>query len=87
MSGNTFAWRTSSYSTDRGECVEVADLPADSTFRKSSYSQAKSQDCVEVADAPRRSAVRDTKHRDLGALAFPSPEWQAFLDAAKRGAF
>ncbi|MBB5433779.1 hypothetical protein HDA36_003863 [Nocardiopsis composta] len=31
--------------------------------------------------------MRDTKNRDLGALLFPSPEWQAFLDATKRGAF
>ncbi|MDA2805756.1 DUF397 domain-containing protein [Nocardiopsis suaedae] len=56
-------------------------------FRKSSFSQAESQDCVEVADAPRVSAVRDTKHRELGALFFGSPEWRAFVDAAKEDAF
>ncbi|MDA2809543.1 DUF397 domain-containing protein [Nocardiopsis sp. RSe5-2] len=56
-------------------------------FRKSSYSQGQSQDCVEVADAPGASAVRDTKHRELGALIFASPEWSAFVDAAKREAF
>ncbi|MDA2805183.1 DUF397 domain-containing protein [Nocardiopsis suaedae] len=56
-------------------------------WKKSSYSAATSNNCVEVADAPGASAVRDTKHRDLGALRFGSPEWRAFIDAAKRGAF
>ncbi|WP_017593024.1 DUF397 domain-containing protein [Nocardiopsis potens] len=82
------AWRTSSYTNaNSNNCVEVAAFPASSAFRKSTYSQAEGQDCVEVADAPRVSAMRDTKHRDLGALLFPSPEWRAFLDAAKRDAF
>ncbi|MDA2806688.1 DUF397 domain-containing protein [Nocardiopsis suaedae] len=52
-------------------------------FRKSSYS--KTNDCVEVADAPGTSAMRDTRHRDLGSLHFGSPEWQAFIEAAKHG--
>ncbi|GAA1086181.1 DUF397 domain-containing protein [Nocardiopsis composta] len=56
-------------------------------WKKSSYSAATSNNCVEVADSPQVSAVRDTKHRHLGALTFSSPEWQAFLDAAKRDAF
>ncbi|GAA1114844.1 DUF397 domain-containing protein [Nocardiopsis composta] len=78
----------SSYSAaTSNNCVEVANFPAGSTFRKSTYSQAEGQDCIEVADSPRMSAVRDTKHRHLGALTFSSPEWQAFLDAAKRDAF
>ncbi len=55
-------------------------------FRKSSYSATESH-CVEVADSPQVSAVRDTNHRHLGALIFSSPEWRAFLDAAKRDAF
>lgn len=81
-------WRTSSYtSPNSNNCVEVADLPVVAPFRTSSYSNASSNNCVEVADALRMSAVRDTKNRDLGALLFPSPEWQAFLDATKRGAF
>ncbi|GAA0983627.1 DUF397 domain-containing protein [Nocardiopsis tropica] len=52
-------------------------------WRKSSYSAGQSA-CVEVA-APARAgaAMRDTKHRDLGALSFPSPEWQAFLSTAQ----
>ncbi|WP_435110194.1 DUF397 domain-containing protein [Nocardiopsis synnemataformans] len=52
-------------------------------FRKSSYSSPKGQDCVEVADAPGASAVRDTQHRDAGALMFPSGEWAALLRSAR----
>ncbi|WP_333563649.1 DUF397 domain-containing protein [Nocardiopsis suaedae] len=57
-----------------------------SRFRTSSHSATESH-CVEVADAPGASAVRDTKHRELGALFFGSPEWRAFVDAAKRDRF
>lgn len=51
-------------------------------FRKSSYSATESH-CVEIADIPGTSAIRDTKHRDLGALVFPSGEWRAFIDAVR----
>ncbi|MEE2053033.1 DUF397 domain-containing protein [Nocardiopsis tropica] len=55
----------------------------DMEFRKSTYS-ANAQACVEVATPARAgAAIRDTKHRDLGALSFPSPEWQAFLSTAQ----
>ncbi|MCY9784878.1 DUF397 domain-containing protein [Nocardiopsis sp. EMB25] len=57
-------------------------IPSNTRFRKSSYSQSEAA-CVEVADWPSGTAVRDTKHRDLGALVFGAGEWQAFLDAAK----
>ncbi|RNL87533.1 DUF397 domain-containing protein [Halostreptopolyspora alba] len=53
-------------------------------FRKSSYSATESH-CVEVAEQDDAGAIRDTKHRDLGALVFPSPEWRAFLTAVKDG--
>ncbi|MFJ9555801.1 DUF397 domain-containing protein [Nocardiopsis sp. NPDC101807] len=66
----------SSYS-DRSDCVEVA-------FRKSSYSGARDQNCVEVADVHGASLVRDTQHRELGHLAFPSSEWRALLGTARR---
>lgn len=55
----------------------------DLIFRKSSYSQGRTENCVEVADAPGLSAVRDTQNRDLGVLAFPSSEWTALLRASK----
>ncbi|PWV44687.1 MULTISPECIES: DUF397 domain-containing protein [Nocardiopsis] len=70
------AFHKSSYS-DRNNCVEVA------RFRKSSYSGARTENCVEVADLPTGAAVRDTQHRELGALAFPSLEWSALLRVAQ----
>jgi hypothetical protein len=51
-------------------------------FRTSSYSSA-ADNCVEVADGALGAIVRDTKHRELGALFFGADEWQAFLDTAK----
>jgi hypothetical protein len=55
------------------------DLTRATTWRKSSYSGGNGGACVEVADLPGGSAVRDTRHRDLGHLAFTSAEWSAFL--------
>ncbi|MUL42635.1 DUF397 domain-containing protein [Streptomonospora sp. PA3] len=67
---------------------EITEVPAGTWnrrgFRKSSYSQSEAA-CVEVADWDTAGAIRDTKHRDLGALVFPSPEWRAFLAAVKDG--
>ncbi|PSK88044.1 uncharacterized protein DUF397 [Murinocardiopsis flavida] len=54
----------------------------DHQWRKSSYS-AGNGNCVEIADALSTSAVRDTQHRELGALLFDSGEWRAFLSVAK----
>lgn len=54
-------------------------------FRKSSYS-ATASDCVEVADLADGTAVRDTKHRELGHLAFPREQWAAFLTQLKDSA-
>ncbi|WP_150252489.1 DUF397 domain-containing protein [Nocardiopsis deserti] len=51
-------------------------------FRKSSYSATESH-CVEVADLGEERAVRDTQHRELGALSFGSGEWQAFIDTTR----
>lgn len=51
-------------------------------FRKSSYSATESH-CVEVADLGQERAIRDTKHRELGALLFDSGEWQAFLGTTR----
>ncbi|GAA1109824.1 DUF397 domain-containing protein [Nocardiopsis exhalans] len=56
----------------------------DFVFRKASYSTSHGQDCVEVGDLPGVSAVRDTRHRELGALLFPSGEWSGLVAAAKR---
>ncbi|WP_046471137.1 DUF397 domain-containing protein [Allosalinactinospora lopnorensis] len=58
-------------------------IPSHVFFRKSSYSQSEAA-CVEVANWEAGAAIRDTRHRDRGALVFPLAEWRAFLDAAKR---
>jgi len=50
------SWHKSSYTNDRGACVEVAEGPV--------------------------TGVRDTKHRELGALHFSAAEWRAFLNTA-----
>ncbi|GAB3714322.1 DUF397 domain-containing protein [Nocardiopsis nanhaiensis] len=73
-------WFKSSYSGGDNNCVEAAHLPTD--FRKSSYSTG-SANCVEVADGATVAAMRDTKHRELGALFFGASEWRGFLNAAK----
>ncbi|MEU3020301.1 DUF397 domain-containing protein [Nocardiopsis sp. NPDC007018] len=69
-------WRTSSYSADGGgRCVEVG-------WHISSYSSDTGGQCVEAGPflgEPQRFAVRDSTHRDLGYLSFPSPEWSALL--------
>ncbi|MGW8526296.1 DUF397 domain-containing protein [Nocardiopsis sp. NPDC055824] len=54
---HTAPWHTSSYSAERGECVEVSEGPV--------------------------TGVRDTKHRELGALFFTVGEWKAFVSVAK----
>ena len=56
----------------------------DLIFRKSSYSQGRTENCVEVADLPSGSAVRDTQNREAGHLMFPSNEWTALLRASVR---
>ncbi|MDA8371940.1 MAG: DUF397 domain-containing protein [Nocardiopsaceae bacterium] len=53
-------------------------------FRKSSYSTT-AQECVEVADTPTMGVLRDSTQPELGYLAFPITEWEAFLDEVKRG--
>lgn len=54
---------------------------ASAAWHKSSYS-AGANNCVEVAEGL-MTKVRDTQHRELGALIFGSTEWRAFLDTTK----
>ncbi|MFD7293331.1 DUF397 domain-containing protein [Streptomyces sp. NPDC059897] len=55
-------------------------------WRKSTFSGA-SNGCVEHAElASGRRAVRDTKHREFGAIVFDSPAWQAFVSSLNSGA-
>lgn len=53
-----------------------------SNWCKSSYSGSHGE-CVEVADLGQESVIRDTKHRELGALFFGTDEWRTFIDVAK----
>ena len=77
-------WRTSSYSGQNGDCVEVAVVPA---WRTSTYSGTNGA-CVEVArNLTDVVAVRDSKGRDGPVLAFSPEEWQAFTAAVKDGEF
>ncbi|WP_435107717.1 DUF397 domain-containing protein [Nocardiopsis synnemataformans] len=77
------SFRKSSHSGRNTNCVEVAHLPAQ--FRKSSHSAAHGE-CVEIAALDNGAAMRDTKNRELGALAFDAPEWRAFLNTTRRDA-
>lgn len=65
-------WRKSSFSSDEGNCVEVA-------WRKSTFSSTQTN-CVEVAFAePTAVAVRDSKNQDGPALAVPVVTWHSFI--------
>lgn len=69
-------WRTSSYSTSSGDCVQVG-------WRTSSYSTGQG-DCVQVAPAPDRVLVRDSKDPGGPALTVSAPAWRAFLRTLTR---
>jgi hypothetical protein len=53
-------------------------------WHTSTYSQGHGGNCVEVAESPQAVHVRDTRHREEGALVFPSAEWHAFLAEVER---
>lgn len=84
-------WRTSSYTNNGGECVEVG------RWTRSSYSN-NGGDCVEATLADRGNdlfphlagrddlvVVRDSKDPDGPVLGFAGPEWTAFLASIKSG--
>ncbi|WP_246107908.1 DUF397 domain-containing protein [Saccharothrix saharensis] len=55
-------------------------------WRKSSRSNnGNNSNCVEVSLVGRSARVRDSKNPTGPTVALP--DWQAFLDAAKRGRF
>jgi hypothetical protein len=74
------AWRTSSYSGNGSNCVEVA------AWRASSYS-GNGSNCVEVAGLGRQIAIRDSKDRGGPILAFSVGAWQAFVAGVQAGEF
>jgi hypothetical protein len=74
-------WRKSSYSTDAGNCVEVAFAPV--AWRKSSYS-GNTTACVEVAVAGGAVGLRDSKHPNGTPLAVPADSFAALVIAVRR---
>ncbi|GAA2263769.1 hypothetical protein GCM10010232_64610 [Streptomyces amakusaensis] len=61
----------------------VAD---ESSWFKSSYSNATGGNCVEVAVLTSGIAIRDSKNKQGPALAVPAASWQAFLTLATTSA-
>ncbi|WP_150244202.1 DUF397 domain-containing protein [Nocardiopsis quinghaiensis] len=55
--------------------------PHPRTWHKSSYS-TNGGECVEVAEG-QSVLVRDTQNRELGRLAFGTPEWTGLLNTLK----
>lgn len=65
----------------------LAPAPAESEYRKSSYSGENAQ-CVEVAlGADGGRWVRDSKNRNQPPHHFTATEWDAFLRGVKDGEF
>jgi hypothetical protein len=64
-------WRTSSYSTYNGNCVEAAG------WRKASRSM-NNGNCAEVGSISAVVLVRDTQDRDGTVLTFGAAAWQDF---------
>ncbi|WP_017600443.1 DUF397 domain-containing protein [Nocardiopsis lucentensis] len=52
-------------------------------WHKSSYSPSGSE-CVEVREHENGAEVRDTKHREHGALAFGTEQWVRLLASLTR---
>ena len=76
------AWRTSSYSGQNGNCIEVAVVP---TWQISTYS-GQNSDCVEVArNVPGVVAVRDSKDRGGPTLTFGPAAWEMFTRRIRAG--
>lgn len=72
------AWRTSTYSNNGGNCVEVA-----SEWRTSSHSNACGE-CVEAGQARGAVLVRDTKQHGNGQVhRFAAAEWREFIARIK----
>lgn len=66
----------------------MADIPADATWRTSSYTNGSGGQCVEVAELDGGGrAVRDSKDPQGPALQFTSAEWTAFTAGVRDGEF
>ncbi len=70
-------WRKSTYSSNGGNCVEVA-----TPWFKSSYSD-NGGTCVEIATPPDAVLVRDSKNPDGPCLGLATHTFAAFLTGIK----
>ena len=68
---STIRWIKSSYSTNNGECVELAWI-------KSSHS-TNNGTCVEIAQLPDRVAARDSKNPTGPVLTFPPESFRRLI--------
>ncbi|OII69896.1 DUF397 domain-containing protein [Streptomyces sp. CC77] len=80
-------WRSSSYSSGGGECLEVAEaFPGAARWRKSSYSNTSGGNCVEVADdLVGLVPVRDSKVPDGPVVTVSARAWAPFVAAVRAG--
>ncbi|MEU5848911.1 DUF397 domain-containing protein [Saccharopolyspora shandongensis] len=84
---NVPVWRKSSYSTNNGDCVEIAFVTAEvPDWRKSTYS-ANNGACVEVALADEVVGARDSKNPGGPELWFRGARWGRFVADVKAGRF
>jgi hypothetical protein len=83
-------WRTSSFSDNGQNCVEVADLVGGADWFTSSYSD-NGLNCVEVASLThpdgRAVAVRDSKQSDGPVLLFTADAFAAFIADTRAGRY
>ncbi len=95
----TATWKKSSYSTNGGNCVEIAPdwrkssysspnggecVEVASIWRKSSHSSNNGGECVEIADnIPNAIPIRDSKNPGGPALLVTPAAWTSFLASIK----
>jgi hypothetical protein len=73
-------WRKSSFSSQNGNCVEVAD------WRRASHS-GNNGNCVEAGTAGQAVAVRDSQDPEGPCLVFEPSAWRTFAVSVKAGDF
>ncbi|WUH97301.1 DUF397 domain-containing protein [Spirillospora sp. NBC_00431] len=90
-------WRTSSHSTQQGNCVEIGAWRRSShsgveghcveisPWHKSSHSIGNGGECVEVRADEAVVLARDSKDPDGAVLGFGVEAWAAFLSTVKSG--
>ncbi|WP_236241622.1 DUF397 domain-containing protein [Streptomyces sp. CC228A] len=80
-------WRRSNYSTNGGECLEVAEgFKGAAHWRKSSHSNGSGGNCLEVADHLAGVVpVRDSKVPDGPVVTVSARAWAPFVAAVRAG--